>query len=242
MSLELGFDPGYGVYSTWEEYRAVWELHRARFMTRFDWGIRPQAWWDFEAPKRRVQQPREYEYEKATLWENGLLTPAEIVQLEKHWREHFDRANEPGWYGHCIGHAKKGDTFATWLHGEDGRRAHYKWAGIPHALIKKWTAHKRRAKTIRKLEEPTVEPARQETILEAPPTPAVPPVAPAPPEAPPEQPPKRPLPPPLIGDHDAPIDRQPDARGAAGGALRAVGSARRLPRAAGGRTTGQGSR
>jgi len=196
MSLELGFDPGYGAYSTWEEYRAVWELHRARFMTRFDWGIRPQAWWDFEAPKLGVQQPREYEYEKATLWENGLLTPAEIVQLEKHWREHFDHANEPGWYGHCIGHAKKGDTFATWLHGEDGRRAHYKWAGIPHALIKKWTAHKRRAKTIRKLEEPTVEPARQETILEAPPTPAVPPVQP---EAPPEQPPKRPLPPPLIG-------------------------------------------
>ena len=199
MSLELGFDPGYGAYSTWEEYRAVWELHRARFMTRFDWGIRPQAWWDLEAPKLGVQQPREYEYEKATLWENGLLTPAEIVQLEKHWREHFDHANEPGWYGHCIGHAKKGDTFATWLHGEDGRRAHYKWAGIPHALIKKWTAHKRRAKTIRKLEEPTVEPARQETILEAPPMPAVPPVAPAPPEAPPEQPPKRPLPPPLIG-------------------------------------------
>jgi len=159
MSLELGFDPGYGAYSTWEEYRAVWELHRARFMTRFDWGIRPQAWWDFEAPKLGVQQPREYEYEKATLWENGLLTPAEIVQLEKHWREHFDHANEPGWYGHCIGHAKKGDTFATWLHGEDGRRAHYKWAGIPHALIKKWTAHKRRAKTIRKLEEPTVEPS-----------------------------------------------------------------------------------
>ena len=196
MSLEHGFDPGYGAYSTWEEYRAVWELHRARFMTRFDWGIRPQAWWDFEAPKLGVQQPREYEYEKATLWENGLLTPAEIVQLEKHWREHFDHANEPGWYGHCIGHAKKGDTFATWLHGEDGRRAHYKWAGIPHALIKKWTAHKRRAKTIRKLEEPTVEPARQETIQEAPPTPAVPPVQP---EAPPEQPPKRPLPPPLIG-------------------------------------------
>ena len=159
MSLEHGFDPGYGAYSTWEEYRAVWELHRARFMTRFDWGIRPQAWWDFEAPKLGVQQPREYEYEKATLWENGLLTPAEIVQLEKHWREHFDHANEPGWYGHCIGHAKKGDTFATWLHGEDGRRAHYKWAGIPHALIKKWTAHKRRAKTIRKLEEPTVEPS-----------------------------------------------------------------------------------
>ena len=77
MSLELGFDPGYGAYSTWEEYRAVWELHRARFMTRFDWGIRPQAWWDFEAPKLGVQQPREYEYEKATLWENGLLTPAE---------------------------------------------------------------------------------------------------------------------------------------------------------------------
>ena len=78
----------------------------------------------------------------------------------KHWREHFDHANEPGWYGHCIGHAKKGDTFATWLHGEEGRRAHYKWAGIPHALIKKWTAeHKRRAKTIRKLEEPTVEPS-----------------------------------------------------------------------------------
>ena len=77
MSLEHGFDPGYGAYSTGEEYRAVWELHRARFMTRFDWGIRPQAWWDFEAPKLGVQQPREYEYEKATLWENGLLTPAE---------------------------------------------------------------------------------------------------------------------------------------------------------------------
>ena len=148
MEFELGFKGEN--FSTWDEYRAGWEHYRHILMAQLEWGFRPAAWWDFDAPIRR---PRDRDYEEAALWEAGLLTPEEKAVLEKRWRQHFNDANEPDWVGYCIGHAKEDDTFATWLHGDEGRRAQYKWAGIPKALIKKWTAqHRRRAKTIRKLE------------------------------------------------------------------------------------------
>lgn len=185
MEFELGFKGEN--FSTWDEYRAGWERFRHILMAQLEWGFRPAAWWDFDAPIRR---PRDHDYDEAALWEAGLLTPEERTQLEARWRQHFNDANEPDWVGYCIGHAKPGDTFATWLHGDEGRRAHYKWAGLPRPLIKKWTAEhkrrvKRRSKTIRQLaesaQEPPVEPAPQPK--------------PAPPEAQPERPPS----PPLIG-------------------------------------------
>src|SRR6516164_5817645 len=75
-----------------------------------------------------------------------------LAELEARWREYFDQAQEPG-FTHCIGHAKAGDTFASWLEGAAAKRAHYRWAGIPHELIRKWTAEcRRRNEAIRKLQ------------------------------------------------------------------------------------------
>jgi hypothetical protein len=82
------------------------------------------------------------EYETAALWEAGLLDEKEVAEAEASWREHFKRAHEPS-FQYCIGHAKPGDTFATWIKGAEARRAHYRWAGIPKALIRKWTKNAR---------------------------------------------------------------------------------------------------
>jgi hypothetical protein len=51
----------------------------------------------------------------------GLLFDNERAELLTRWREEFDRAQEPG-FAHCIGHAKPGDTFATWLSGKAAKR------------------------------------------------------------------------------------------------------------------------
>ena len=43
---------------------------------------------------------------------------------------------------------------AIWLKGEAARKAHLKWAGVPRALIRKWTSQRRRrSRTVRKLVE-----------------------------------------------------------------------------------------
>jgi len=148
MSLELGEDERRRAFATDQSRRDAWERNRDYLMARCHDGQRPAAWWEFDAAIRR---PREREYEAAALWEAELLFPEEAAMLETRWREKFDRANGPDWIGYCIGHAKPGDRFATWLKGEEGRRAYYKWAGIPKALVARWT--KQRAKTIRRLEK-----------------------------------------------------------------------------------------
>ena len=54
---------------------------------------------------------------------------------------------------------KPGDTFSTWLEGEAAKKAHYKWAGIPKSLLRKWMAARtRQRKTIRQLEQATEPP------------------------------------------------------------------------------------
>jgi hypothetical protein len=107
------------------------------------------AWWDYESP---IPYPGR-DYAAATLYEAGLLTEGEISELTARWREDFERAQEPG-FGLCIGFAKPSDPVATWLEGNAARRAHYRWAGIPRDLLKRWTAqHRHRSKTIRELEE-----------------------------------------------------------------------------------------
>src|SRR5262249_20063389 len=69
----------------------------------------------------------------------------ELAELIPEWREEYEKANEPN-FSYCTGHG--------WLRGEAAKRAHYRWAGIPPALVKKWDAERRRrAKTIRKLAE-----------------------------------------------------------------------------------------
>src|SRR5262249_43808821 len=109
------------------------------------------------------------------LWEAGLLTPEEVTELKADWRRHFEHANEPDWIGFCKGQ-KPGTTQAWWLYGAQGRRAHYRWAGIPHALIQKWTAQrKRRSKTIRSPHPRRISPLPHDADLpHRPPTPRTP--------------------------------------------------------------------
>src|SRR5262249_49617673 len=111
--------------------------------------FRPAAWWDYDAPALGVRRPARQEYEKATLWEADLLSPKEKAMLEAQWREHFDHAVSADFFGFCIGYDRVRHC-AIWAKGDEARREHHRWAGIPRALIKKWTAeHGRRAKTIR---------------------------------------------------------------------------------------------
>ena len=101
-----------------------------------------------------MPRPRDLGAERITLFEMAELTETELAELMPEWRECYEKASKPG-FSYCIGHAKPGDTYATWLSGPAARRAQYRWVGIPPALIKKWDAErKRRAKTIPKLAEP----------------------------------------------------------------------------------------
>jgi len=150
MSLEWGEADHRGVgFTTEQERRTAWERHRDYLVAKCDRGFRPAAWWDYDAPALGVRRPARQEYEKATLWEADLLSPKEKAMLEAQWREHFDHAVSADFFGFCIGYDRVRHC-AIWAKGDEARREHHRWAGIPRALIKKWTAeHGRRAKTIR---------------------------------------------------------------------------------------------
>jgi hypothetical protein len=168
QSLEYGDERGHEVFADDDARRAAWALYRDVFMSKVERcpGWRPQAWWDYEAP---IAKPRDLEYHKAALWDAGLLSPQEIAVLEKDWRARFENAQRPD-FQHCIGHDSK-QHCAVWAKGIQAKRAHYRWAGIPNALIEKWTAeYKRRSKTIRKLAKPAPasEPVRDGTASEPP--------------------------------------------------------------------------
>jgi hypothetical protein len=151
LALEWGVD----FYRSEEARRAGWERHRERLLEECDDGWRPAAWWTYEAPRLGVLRPREREYEKATLWEAGLLYTEEAAALETRWREQFARAQAPD-FQFCTGQDPKRNC-AAWLNGDAARRAHYKWAGIPRALIKRWTS-KRRSKAVQPAASPAPSP------------------------------------------------------------------------------------
>src|SRR6516225_8725444 len=117
MALEFGDSPP-TTFATDQERRAAWEQHRDYLMAKCDRGWRPAAWWDYDAPRLGVRRPRDPEYEKAALWEAGLLTPEEKATLERDWRQHFDEANSPDYFGHCIGYDKARHC-AVWAKGEE---------------------------------------------------------------------------------------------------------------------------
>jgi hypothetical protein len=111
-------------------------------------GRRPAGWWEFESP---IPYPGR-DYAQAALYEAGLLTEGEVAELISRWRRDFERAQDPG-FTYCVGFAKLGNTTATWIQGEAARKALYRWSGIPKALLRKWTAERRRrGKIVRKLE------------------------------------------------------------------------------------------
>jgi hypothetical protein len=149
MSLQFGELPSRPGFPNAEARRQAWFDHRDQLLQHCRWGKRPAGWWDYECPIRR---PRNHDYEEAALFEAGLLTETEVAELTKLWRERFEQAQRPG-FSYCIGHAKPGDTFATWLEGEAAKKAHYRWSGIPKALLARWVKERKsRSKAIRKLE------------------------------------------------------------------------------------------
>jgi hypothetical protein len=146
MELWLGPSHHGSAFRSRTELHQAWLKHRDRVMAAHaKWGRRPMAWWEFEAPF-----PRPSDRERSALFEAGLLGVEEREQLVAWWRRQFERAYEPLFF-HCDG---PGRVFS----GAVGRQKHYGWADIPRSLLRQWSAeHRRRGKTIRKLEKAATE-------------------------------------------------------------------------------------
>jgi hypothetical protein len=139
-SLEFG-DPDHlpPAFPNDDEPRAAWFQHRDMIMPHWQRGCRPLAWWQYE--DHGLQRPPAA-YQEATLYERGLLGNGERARLLRRWRESFDEAQADD-FAYCIG-SKPGQTFSTWLHGDEARQAHYAWAGIPRELIRRWERQRRK--------------------------------------------------------------------------------------------------
>jgi hypothetical protein len=123
-----------------DECRAAWTCNRDRLLAGYPPGRRPIAWWRFEV---RVAYPG-YDREPVVLYESEFIGAEERAALERGWCREFARAHGPHFF-HCEA--------GRILKGAAGRRAHYRWAGIPRDLLKRWTRERRRqSHTIRKLE------------------------------------------------------------------------------------------
>ena len=150
MELWLGPSHRGSAFESETQRQWAWTSNRDRLMSAWaKHGKRPWGWWRYESP---VPYPRDRDYAEAALWENGLLTSTEATVLTAEWRQAFERAAGDPRFMFCVGFARPGDLVATWLAGKAARKAHYRWAGIPRDLLKRWTReHRRRGKTIRKL-------------------------------------------------------------------------------------------
>jgi hypothetical protein len=141
-SLEYGDLPGRPAFASDEERRAAWFHHRDELLRHCRGGKRPAGWWSYESP---VPYPGR-DYAPAALFEAKLLTASELAELMTRWRADFERAQAAD-FRLCLAPGRT-------LKGKAARKAHLKWAGVPRALIRKWTAeYRRRRRTVRELEE-----------------------------------------------------------------------------------------
>ena len=124
----------------WEDRpisRERWRRHRETMMRNQYPGSRPEEWWLYE---RQMPEPP---HQAATLYAMGELHGAELDQVMRDWRQAYEHALGPGF---------SYNTGERWLGGAAARRAHYRWAGIPPDLVRKWDVERRRqAKVIRSL-------------------------------------------------------------------------------------------
>jgi hypothetical protein len=131
MELWLGPSHRGSAFDSREELHQAWLKHRDRLMTLWAKnGKRPAGWWEFEAPF-----PRPFEREASALYEANLLGEQERAELVREWRREFARANEPNFFFT--------DSPGCVVRGAAARRAHYRWADIPSALIEEWTEERR---------------------------------------------------------------------------------------------------
>jgi hypothetical protein len=146
-ALEFGEIESAPIFFSDEARRRAWEAWRDQIVPRWlTKAMRPDAWWQFDAPKLGLKYPTDGDQESAVLWRAGQLTPDEVVMVESEWRAAFDEAQR-GPFRLTLG---PGEV----LHGDEARRAHYADRGIPRELVRKWEAERqRRAKTIEALAE-----------------------------------------------------------------------------------------
>jgi len=130
----------------WDERplsREDWEQYRESLMRDCRPGERPEEWWLYDSVEEKP------DHQAQRLWELGELGPAELPDVMSGWRELWAKAQQPR-FAYCIGHAKPGDTFATWLDGAEARKAHYRFWGIPAKLVEQWNAERRAAAKLRR--------------------------------------------------------------------------------------------
>jgi hypothetical protein len=118
------------------ERREAWFRHRAELLGRCHPGQRPAAWWEYEGP---TEQPVDRGDAERLLYDWGELTKAEIDALMPDWRLAFDESQASDF---CFDHYE----------GERARREHYRWAGIPDAVIAKWEAERARKEKLKEKE------------------------------------------------------------------------------------------
>ena len=144
MALWLGVGRnGSFPFADEEEVEELWQRHRERLMEAHGrHGHRPMAWWWFEAPESLGAY--DYDTERSTLYEAGLLDVDEAAALVAYWREEFERAHAPG-FAVCMGMGDGPKGGAIWLRGAQARQAHFEWCDLPKSLLDRWTAERKAA-------------------------------------------------------------------------------------------------
>jgi hypothetical protein len=111
------------------EVLAAWAQHRARLLLGCSGGRRPWGFWKIDHPELPW---RGYDRQRSILYKAGLLTEQERDELVAWWRAEFEKVQRLD---------------------DEARRKHYRWADIPHELVRQWSAERRRrGRTIRELE------------------------------------------------------------------------------------------
>ena len=137
MCLWLGCGRDKFPFEDEEQVREAWERHGARIMAdHARGGRRPAAWWAYDAPEGIEF---DYDTERSTLYEAGLLDADEAAALVEYWHGEFMKAYEPG-FTLCMGEGPKG---AIWLRGKAAREAHFEWCDLPKSLLVRWTKERR---------------------------------------------------------------------------------------------------
>jgi hypothetical protein len=137
MELIYGPSPATGSYfDSREALQAAWTQMRDELLARSNPGRRPAIWWELEARALGLKWPgyfneQSYLYNKA-----GVLTAEERATLEREWKADFETAQADDFLVN--------DGSGELLKGDCARAAHYAWADIPTALVKRWAAAARR--------------------------------------------------------------------------------------------------
>lgn len=113
----------------WEERPVTeerWLRHRERMLATGHPGRRPPEWWRYH---KKLPQPRDLGDEEIALFEMGELSEAEIAALMPGWRREFRRSMGKDFF--------YTDGPGRFLEGEQARKLHWRWAGIPAAVLER---------------------------------------------------------------------------------------------------------